>query len=162
MEQPFILCGLGRIGWRVLEYLHAAGHPVVVVDTRCHPQDPRLGQAHLVKGDCRNKDVLQQAGVAQARGVLIMTNDDLVNISTALMVRHLNADVRVVMRLFHQNLIARLGKAVKDVYAFSTASMTAPLFALSALTGQALGTLRLEGVKDGLRQVAEWTVTAGS
>src|SRR5205823_5724216 len=77
-------------------------------------------------------------------------------------VRHLNADVRVVTRLFNQNLISRLGKAVKDVHALSTASLTAPLFVLSALTGQALGTLRLEGVKDGLRQVAEWTIAAGS
>lgn len=162
MEQPFILCGLGRIGWRVLEYLQAAGLPVVVIDTRCQPNDPRLGKANFVKGDCRNKEVLEQAGVAQARGVLIMTNDDLVNISTALMVRHLNADVRIVMRLFHQSLIARLGKAVKDVYALSTANLAAPLFALSALTGQALGTLRLDGVKDGLRQVAEWTIPADS
>jgi Trk K+ transport system NAD-binding subunit len=162
MEEPFILCGLGRIGWRVLEYLQAAGLPVVVVDTRCDPKDARLGTARLVQGDCRKKEVLQQAGVSRARGILIMTNDDLVNISTALMVRHVNAEVRVVMRLFHQNLIARLGKAVKNVYAFSTASLTAPLFALSALSGQALGTLHLEGVKDGLRQVAEWTVAAGS
>src|SRR5437660_10163369 len=162
MDQRFILCGLGRIGWRVLEYLQAAGLPVVVVDTRCDPKDPRLGKAELIKGDCRDKDVLEKAGVPRARGVLIMTNDDLVNISTALMVRHLNADVRVVTRLFNQNLISRLGKAVKDVHALSTASLTAPLFVLSALTGQALGTLRLEGVKEGLRQVAEWTIAAGS
>ena len=106
--------------------------------------------------------MLEQAGVAQARGVLIMTNDDLVNISTALMVRHRNANVRVVMRLFNQNLIARLGKAVTNIYALSTSTLTAPLFALSALTGQALGTLRLTGVKDGLHQVAEITVTANS
>lgn len=162
IDQPLILCGLGRIGWRVLEYLQAAGLPVVVVDTRCDPKDPRLGKAGFVKGDCRNQDVLKQAGVAKARGVLIMTNDDLVNISTALMVRHLNAGVRIVMRLFNQNLITRLGKAVKDVYALSTSTLTAPLFALSALTGQALGTLRLEGIKDGLRQVAELTITTGS
>jgi len=162
MERPFILCGLGRIGWRVLEYLQASGLPVTVIDTRCDPKDPRLGKTRFVRGDCRHRDVLEQAGVAQARGVLIMTNDDLVNISTALMIRHLNADVRIVMRLFNQNLIARLGKAVKDVCALSTASLTAPLFALTALTGNALGTVRLEGVKDGLRQLAEWTITAGS
>jgi Trk K+ transport system NAD-binding subunit len=162
MEQPFILCGLGRIGWRVLEYLQAAGLPVVVVDTRCDPKDPRLGKAELIKGDCRDKHVLEQAGVPRARGVLIMTNDDLVNISTALIIRNLNADVRVVMRLFNQNLISRLGKAVKDVHALSTANLAAPLFVLSALTGQALGTVRLEGTKDGLHQVAEWEIADGS
>jgi Trk K+ transport system NAD-binding subunit len=162
MEQSFILCGLGRIGWRVLEYLRAANLPVVVVDNRCTPEDHRLGKARLVRGDCRQHKVLEEAGVSHARAVLIMTNDDLVNISTALMVRHLNPTVRVVMRLFNQNLIPRMGKAVSNVYALSTSALTAPLFALSALTGQALGSIRLEGVKDGRRQVAEVVVTPSS
>src|SRR5260370_650356 len=162
MEQPFILCGLGRIGWRVLDYLRATGHPVVVIDTHCQPADPRLGEVRLVKGDCRQQQVLEDAGVMQARGVLIMTNDDLVNISTALLIRHLHPDVRIVMRLFNQNLIARLGKAVTNVFALSTAKLTAPLFALSALTGQALGTIEIEGLQEPRRQVAELIVTTSS
>src|SRR5262245_33081635 len=96
-EQPFVLCGLGRIGWRVVEYLQAAGLEVVVVDSRCAADDPRLRGARLVMGDCRRQEVLEEAGVPRCRGVLIMTNDDLVNISTALMVRHLHPDVRIVM-----------------------------------------------------------------
>ncbi|HLN26571.1 MAG TPA: NAD-binding protein [Gemmataceae bacterium] len=162
MEQTIILCGLGRVGWRVLEYLRAAGFPVVVVDTRCRPNDPRLGDVKLINGDFRRPEVLEEAGLAQARGVIIMTNDDLVNISAALMVRHQNPDVRIVVRLFNQNLIARLGKAVNNVFALSTSMLTAPLFAQSALTGQALGTIRIEGLQDGLRQVAEVKVDAGS
>src|SRR5438105_2546429 len=162
MEQPIILCGLGRVGWRVLEYLQAAGLPAVVVDVNCSAQDPRLKDARLVRGDIREKEVLEQAEVRHARGVLIMTKDDLTNIGAALMVRHLNAEVRIVMRLFNQNLVTRLGKAFHNIFALSTSDLTAPLFALTALTGQALGSIRLEGVKDGLRQVAEWSVPAGS
>jgi Trk K+ transport system NAD-binding subunit len=161
-EQPVILCGLGRVGGRVLEYLQAAGIPVVVIDDRCAPDDPRLGPARLVPGDCRRREVLTEAGVAGARGVLILTSDDLVNISAALMVRSLDADVRVVMRMFNQNLIARLGKAVHNVFALSTSILTAPLLALTALTGQALGAFRLDGWPRGRRQVAEVTVGPGS
>jgi Trk K+ transport system NAD-binding subunit len=159
MEQPFILCGLGRIGWRILEYLLATGQPVVVVDTRCSPTDPRLGSAQLVIGDCRQQDVLEKAGVANARGVVIVINNDLANIATALMVRHLNPEVRIVMRMFNQNLIPRLGKAVHNIFALSTSALTAPLFALSALTGQGLGSIRLEGCHEELRQVAELTIS---
>jgi len=162
MEQPIVMCGLGRVGWRILEYLLAAGLPVVVVDERCAANDPRLGQARLVKGDFRRMDVLEQAGVRQARGVLIITKEDLTNIATALMVRHLNQEVRIVLRLFNQNLVSRLGKAFHDIFALSTSSLTAPLFALTALTGQALGSIRLEGLKDGLRQVAELPIPDGS
>jgi Trk K+ transport system NAD-binding subunit len=162
MQQPFVLCGLGRVGWRVLEYLQAAGMPVVVVDGQCSVNDPRLKNAQLIRGDFRDKEILEQAGVPQARGVLIITKDDITNIAAALMVRHLNPDVRVVVRLFNQNLVARLGKAFHNTFALSISHLTAPLFAISALTGQALGSIRLEGVKEDLRQIAELTVADGS
>src|SRR5262249_37566613 len=131
--RPVIICGLGRVGWRVLEYLRATGLPIVVVDTTCASDDPRLGNVRLISGDCRRREVLEQAGVAGARGVLILTSDDLVNISAALMIRRIHADVRVVMRMFNQNLITRLGKAVHNIYALSTSTLTAPLLALTAL-----------------------------
>jgi Trk K+ transport system NAD-binding subunit len=162
MDEPYILCGVGRVGWRVLEYLHAAGLPVVVVDSRCAATDHRLGSSRLVRGDCRHKSVLEEAGIARARGVLVMTNDDLVNVSTALLVRHLNPNVRIVMRLFNQNLVPRLGKAIRNIIALSTSTLAAPVFAMSALTGQALGTIRIEAGAENARQVVEVAIAPGS
>jgi Trk K+ transport system NAD-binding subunit len=152
MERPVILCGLGRVGKRVLEYLLAGGIPVVVVDNRCSSADPNLKNVRVLSGDFRQKEVLEEAGVRNARGVLILTSEDLVNISATLMVRHLNPEVRVVVRMFNQTLISRLGKAVHNIFALSVSGMTAPLVALTALSGVALGAFALE---DGLRQVAE-------
>jgi Trk K+ transport system NAD-binding subunit len=162
MDQPVILCGLGRVGWRVLEYLRAGGLPVVVIDTRCAADDPRLAGVRLVRGDCRQREVLLEAGVTGADGVVIVTSDDLVNISTALMVRHLRPDVRVVLRMFNQTLLTRLGKAVNNIYALSTSTLVAPVLAVTALTGTGLGMFRVEGLEEGRRQVAEVTVGAGS
>ncbi len=162
MEQTIVLCGLGRMGWRVLEYLQAARLPVVIVDTKCAPDDPRLKGARVINGDCRLREVLEVAGVAQARGVLIITGDDLLNITAMLVVRAINPDVRIVLRMFNQNLMDRLGKAVKNVFALSTSMLTAPVLAVTALTGQGLGTFRLEGVADGRRQVAEVAVGPSS
>jgi Trk K+ transport system NAD-binding subunit len=158
MEAHFILCGLGRVGGRVLEYLRAAGVPVVVIDNRCAADDPRLGGACLISGDCRRAEVLESAGVAQARGVLILISDDLVGISSALMVRNLNPTVRIIVRMFNQNLTARLGPAVQNVLALSTSALVAPLFALLACTGKALGTFRLGDSR--WFQVGELTVSA--
>jgi Trk K+ transport system NAD-binding subunit len=161
MDRPIIVCGLGRMGARVLEYLLTAGMPVVVIDSVCKPDDPRLGPAKLIQGDCRRRELLAAAGVENARGVLVLTADDLLNITTALVVRGLNRDVPVVLRMFNQNLIGRLGKSVHNVFALSTSLLTAPILALTALTGQALGTFRDES-SGGLRQVVEVIVTAGS
>jgi Trk K+ transport system NAD-binding subunit len=159
-NHPVILCGLGRVGWRVLAFLQAAGTPVVVIDTRCKPGDPRLGGAKLVVGECQQQASLEAAGVASARGVIIVLNDELVGTATALLVRRLNPDARIVLRMFNQNLITRLGAAVSNVVALSTSALAAPLVALTARTGEALGTFRLE---DGKRQqIAEVTVREGS
>src|SRR5260370_25011750 len=152
MDQPVIMCGLGRLGRRVLEYLRAAGMTVVVVDQKCDAADPSLQGLRVVTGDFRQAEVLEAAGLRQARGVLILPSNDLVNISTTLTPRHQNPRVRIVVRMFNQNLIPRLGKAVENVFSLSVSGMTAPLVALTALTGEALGAFALE---DGIRQVAE-------
>jgi len=149
MDQHIVLCGLGRTGWRVLDYLRAAGLPVVVIDSQCRPDDPRLAGVTFVPGDMRQRDVLARADIDRARGVLVLTNDDLVNVATAMTVRSLNRSVRIVLRLFNQNLLGRLGKTVENIFALSTSLLTAPMLAVTALTGQGLGSFRVEGRTDG-------------
>ena len=60
------------------------------------------------------------------------------------MVRHVDRDVRIIVSLFNQNLVPRLGKAVNNTLALSVYRLTAPLFAFTALAGQALGAFRLD------------------
>lgn len=159
MEPPVILCGLGRVGWRVLDSLCAAGIPVVVIDIKVEPDDPRLAGVTVFKGDCSRTELLEQAGVADARAVVVVTSDDLVNISTALLVRKLNPAVRVVVRMFNQNLITRLGGAVKNIVALSVSALIAPVMALTAVSGDTLGAFKLD---DGPRQISELAVARDS
>ncbi len=159
MDSPIVLCGLGRVGWRVLECLRSSGFPVVAVDTVADPADPRLAGVRLVRGDCRNADILREAGIVEARGAIIATSDDLVNISSALMVRRTAPKVRIVLRMFNQNLVARLGKAVPNVTALSVSALAAPLLALTATTGELIAAF---AVGDGRRQVFEFHVPADS
>jgi Trk K+ transport system NAD-binding subunit len=161
MDRPIVVCGMGRMGVRVLEYLRAAGMPAVVIDTVCQPDDPRLQGTRLVRGNCTRREVLEEAGVADCGGVLVLTNDDLVNVTTALQVRAITPEVRIVVRMFNQNLLARLGSAVHNVFALSTSLLAAPMLALTAVTGQGLGLFRLDGEED-RRQIAEVAVSAGS
>jgi Trk K+ transport system NAD-binding subunit len=152
----FILCGLGKVGERVLLQLRATGADAVVIDTRCDPADPRLHGATLIVGDCRQPEILRQAGLDRADGVLVLTSDDLVNLSAALMIRHLHADVRIVVRMFNQNLIGKLGESARNICALSTSALASPLLALLARTGEALSLYRLENGER--HQVAEIVV----
>lgn len=162
MERPIVVCGLGRMGTRILDYLRAANLPVVVVDNRCQADDPRLQGMRLVFGDCRQRSVLEAADVAHARGVLILTNDDLVNISTTLMVRAINAEVRVVLRMFNKNLLERLDKTLRNVFALSTSLLTAPILAMTAVAGQGLAAFKLDGDEQSERQVLELQIGSPS
>jgi Trk K+ transport system NAD-binding subunit len=159
MERRVVLCGLGRVGLRVLDSLRAAQLTVVVVDINTSPDDPRLQGVKAFKGDCRNVEVLEQAGIRNATGVVIVTSDDLVNISTALLVRRLNPTARIVVRMFNQNLLTRFGASVKNTIALSVSALTAPLLAMAALTGDVLGAFKVD---DSARQVSQLVIAEGS
>ena len=137
----------------------AAGLPTVVIDLNTDPGDSRLAGTTAFKGDCRQVELLERAGAKEARAVVIVTSDDLVNISTALLVRRMNPTARVVVRMFNQNLIARFAGAVKNTVALSVSALIAPVLALTAVTGDAIGAFRLD---DGARQVSELVAVEGS
>ena len=124
-----MLCGLGKVGWRVFEYLRKASESVSIIDGRCASDNARLEDATLIRGDCRQADMLRQAGLLDAHAVIVLTSDDLVSLSTARMVRHLHPNIRIVVRMFNQGLIERLGDAAKSMHALRTSALASPLMA---------------------------------
>ncbi|MGL6097472.1 MAG: NAD-binding protein, partial [Fimbriiglobus sp.] len=58
-------------------------------------------------------------------------------------------------RMFNQGLIPRLGEAVRNMTALSVSALTAPLIALTAVTGDALGAFHLDA---GPQEIAELVV----
>ncbi|MBX7103957.1 MAG: NAD-binding protein [Gemmataceae bacterium] len=152
MNRPVVLCGYGKVGRRVVECLLSDDLPVVVVSLEKPADLP--DRVTFVAGDCRNRGVLSEAGVAAARGVIICTSNDLVNIAATLTVRSLSPDVRIVVRAFNPRLVPRLGSAVNNVVALSVSGLAAPLLSLLAQNGTAYGSFQVEA---GLRTVHEIT-----
>ena len=144
-EHRVLLCGLGRVGWRTLQSLQATGATVTVVTLKCDELDTRLNGAKLILGDCREQRVLERAGLATMTGVVIVTSDDVVNVSTALLARKLNPTCRIVVRMFNQSLLARLGTVVRNTVALSVSALTAPLMALTAISGESLAAFTVQG-----------------
>ena len=69
--------------------------------------------------------MLGKAGIRTARGVLILTSDDPISLSTALTVHALNPQTRIVVRMFNQGLLTRLGKHW-NLSVLSTSALAAP------------------------------------
>ena len=103
---------------------------------------------------------MEQAGLADARGILILPSDELVSLQTALVVRQLHATIRVVVRMFNQKLITRWAPRWPTCRRSAFRPWPRPLLALVARTGEALSTFQME---DGdTCQIAEFTVAANS
>ena len=160
MRDHVILCGLGRVGARVLNHLQAANIPVVAIDTKIDPQDALPHPStQFIKGDFRKRELLDAANLAEARGVVILTSDDLVNLAAMMTVLQMRPELRVVVRMFNPSLVARLGTVTRNVFALSTSALTAPMIALIARTGGALGAFSVDAKQPML--VTDWTVPEG-
>lgn len=135
LKQHVIVCGAGRVGYRVVLELKRLGREVLVVDKR---QDAAfvtalrdLGVPVLID-DLASPGALERLNVREAEAVVCATDDDLANLNVALDARKLRRDVRVVLRLFDDDLVERV-RANFEAEAHSTSALAAPALALAAL-----------------------------
>jgi Trk K+ transport system NAD-binding subunit len=144
LRDHVVICGLGNIGYRMVEQLHELGVPVVAAElqerNRYLPSVHRLGVPALV-ADIRLPETLQTLHVGRARSVVVVTSSDIVNLETALNVQTLNPDVRVVQRLFDPDLAARVERAFGIHISRSPSALAAPAFAAAAAGEHVLTTI---------------------
>lgn len=142
MQDHIVLCGLGNVGFRVLQFLRHLGENVVVVEKHEDNrfiEDARALKASVIFGDIHLPSVLDRAGVAQARCLIAATNDDLANLDAALSAREANPAIRVVLRMFDQNLAKKIKAGFGIETAFSASALAAPAFAMAAIDDSVIG-----------------------
>ncbi|MTV26567.1 TrkA family potassium uptake protein [Nitriliruptoraceae bacterium ZYF776] len=99
-----VIGGCGRLGAEIADQLSTdPDTDVVVVDVDVLAFD-RLGSAfngETVVGDCTDRDVLEQAGVARADGLIAVTRSDNANLMAVEIATHLYEVPRTIARLFN-------------------------------------------------------------
>lgn len=132
-----IVCGLGRVGLRVVTQLLDAGYEVVVIERKWQSEfierALNLG-APVVLGDARESATLRAAGLSRARAVVAAISDDMLTIEIALAARAARPDVRVILRVFNDELDQRLERIFGCNAAFSTSALAAPTYAAAAVS----------------------------
>ncbi|NJP06542.1 MAG: TrkA family potassium uptake protein [Chloroflexaceae bacterium] len=135
-----IVCGLGRVGYRMIYVLATRIRPRPEIVVICHNETrapfieavQALG-AKVVKGDARLADVLRAAGVQKAYSLAAVTSDNLVNIQIALTARRLAPAIDVVLRVFSDVLTSELEQIFGPNTVFSTSALAAPTIAAAAV-----------------------------
>ncbi len=131
-----VLCGLGKVGFSILELLHDLGEQVAVVSRDVRSDWGRRAAkmaAVLINGDGRDEEALREACVEDARAIIIVSNDDVANLEMALDAKRLAPNAAVVVRIYDDKLAQRVSRELDLRAVFHPASIAAPAFVAAAL-----------------------------
>ena len=76
---------------------------------------------------------------------MLTGDDDLGNLNTALAAAEINPGIRVVIRLFDQELGSHIPQLFDDAVALSSSALAAPGFVSAAIDGESGSRFRLAG-----------------
>ena len=114
MSDHVIVCGFGRVGRNLAQYVTGAGHDVVVIENDPARAAAAEGSAHVVRGDATTDEVLKEAGIERARVLVTALNTDADNLFVTLTARSLRPDLFIVARARVESSEAKLTQAGAD------------------------------------------------
>lgn len=115
LKEHYIICGFGRVGQQVARELERERVEFVVIDNngeaieRCR----ELGYLH-VEGNASDDDVLKEAGISKAKGLVAALDSDAENVYAVLSAKNLREDVYVVARASSDEAEHKLLRAHAD------------------------------------------------
>ena len=116
LTEHYIVCGAGDTGRHVVEEFYKMEAPFVVIE-RDKERVQRLRDDNrfcLLEGDATDEDLLVQAGVERAKGLVTCLPDDKSNLFVVLTARGLNKEMRIVSRAIEEGTPAKLLKVGAD------------------------------------------------
>jgi len=118
LKDHYIICGLGDTGRFAVEELQKTGTDFVVVEGNAEVIKKfreHLGEAAdrmlILNGDATDEEVIAQAGVDRARGLIAALSSDKDNLVIIVMARQRNAGIRIVARYTEPRFADRMVKA---------------------------------------------------
>jgi len=99
LKNHYILCGFGRIGEIIARQLTGRGLSLVVID-KVADQITRLEELgyYFITGDATRDEVLLEAGIERAKGLVAVVASDADNVYIVLTARSLNPKLFIVAR----------------------------------------------------------------
>ena len=127
-----VVCGLGTVGGRVVELLNERG--IAVVGIERDEDAPGVLTARRLRipviiGDTASEETLRSAGVARCRALLAITDGDITNLESGMVVHELNEDAKITLRMFDHDLAQRVERRLHLGTSKSVSMLVAPAVA---------------------------------
>ncbi|MBI2862739.1 MAG: potassium channel protein [Chloroflexi bacterium] len=100
-KDHYIICGIGAVGFHIVNELYDTQRPHVIVDIDRQNIDKTLqvlSAETFIEGDATDGETLLKAGIENAEGLFAVTGDDNENLVITLTAKQLNPKVKVVAR----------------------------------------------------------------
>jgi len=135
LTNHFIVCGKGRMGQTICQYLHDRNKPFVVIDLdednlvqTCEEK----GWLYLV-GDATDDEMLLKAGIERARSLASVLPTDADNVYVIMSARMLNSGLQIIARSSEEKAIGKMQRAgaTRVVSPFSSGAVKMARFMLN-------------------------------
>jgi voltage-gated potassium channel len=133
MSEHFIICAYGRVGRTVAREFQAEGAEFVVIDQLEDLEEEMIEDGiNYLLDDPTSEEVLREAGVERARGLICAMDSDAANVFVTLMARSLNERIFIVARAAEETSMHRLYQAGANrvISPYVTSARHMALFAL--------------------------------
>jgi len=115
IRDHFIVCGYGQVGRTVVDQLTRLKLPFVLIETNEGLYRELLKDGTcIILGDAKRHDVLATAGIARARGICILIDNDADNLYITVTARSLNPAVKIITRAGQQRYAAAMRSSGAD------------------------------------------------
>lgn len=128
-QDHVVLIGLGRVGQRVAAFLQELKQPVVGItsqgiDSSILPQMP------LIVGDIST--ALEKANPSQAKSIIVVTADDMLNLEIGLMAHAVSPTSAIVIRTYDQHFSDNVARLFPYAQVLCASGLSAEVFAAAA------------------------------
>lgn len=112
LDGHYIVCGAGQTGAHVIAELVQMGYDTVVIES----DEERLkhyqgGSVFTVQGDATDDEVLAEAGLDRAKGIVVVLANDKDNLFITITARQLNPRLRIVAKGLGPKIREKLQRA---------------------------------------------------
>ena len=112
LRDHYIICGSGNVGKEIAQEFQRNKARFVMIDR--DPESSELSRDEtilFVKGDAVDDEVLMEAGIDRARGLVVALPDDESNVFIVLTARQLNPSITIVSQAVDERTVKKLMKA---------------------------------------------------
>ncbi|MEF9476360.1 MAG: potassium channel protein [Candidatus Mariimomonas ferrooxydans] len=117
LEDHYIICGAGRLGFTIANELGVDKRPYVLVEMdkeKTEKVSDVSQDSIMITGDATDDSTMVKAGIDKAKGLFAVTGDDNQNLVICITAKQLNPNLRLVARCNETKHIAKMQKSGAD------------------------------------------------